>query len=46
MEKLEQVMPLLDFEMASFMSAHLKEKVDCVLGDGISRFPKTGIAYC
>ena len=42
-EKLEQVMPLLDFEMASFMSAHLKEKgVDCVLGDGIQSFSKNG----
>ncbi len=42
-EKLEQVMPLLDFEMASFMSAHLKEKgVDCVLGDGIQSFFKNG----
>ena len=42
-EKLEQVMPLLDFEMASFMSAHLKEKgVDCVLGDGIKSFSKGG----
>ncbi len=44
-EKLEQVMPLLDFEMASFMSAHLKEKgVDCVLGDGIQSFSKEGEA--
>ena len=35
-EKLDQVMPSLDFEMASFMSAHLKEKgVECILGDGI-----------
>lgn len=38
-EKLDQVMPSLDFEMASFMSAHLKEKgVTCILGDGISSF--------
>lgn len=38
-EKLDQVMPSLDIEMATFMSAHLKEKgVDCILGDGISAF--------
>ncbi|PIP39075.1 MAG: CoA-disulfide reductase, partial [Desulfobacterales bacterium CG23_combo_of_CG06-09_8_20_14_all_51_8] len=38
-EKLDQVMPSLDFEMASFMSAHLKEKgVECILGDGIQSF--------
>jgi len=38
-EKLDQVMPALDSEMASFMSAHLKEKgVTCILGDGISSF--------
>jgi len=38
-EKLDQVMPSLDFEMASFMSAHLKEKgVECILGDGIRSF--------
>ena len=38
-EKLDQVMPSLDFEMAAFMSAHLKEKgVECVLGDGIKAF--------
>ncbi len=38
-EKLDQVMPSLDFEMASFMSAHLKEKgVACFLGDGIRSF--------
>ena len=38
-EKLNQVMPPLDFEMACFLSAHLKEKgVECVLGDGISSF--------
>jgi NADPH-dependent 2,4-dienoyl-CoA reductase/sulfur reductase-like enzyme/rhodanese-related sulfurtransferase len=40
-EKLDQVMPSLDFEMACFMSAHLKEKgVDCILGDGISAFSR------
>ncbi len=40
-EKLDQVMPSLDFEMASFMSAHLKEKgVECILGDGIRSFSK------
>ena len=42
-EKLDQVMPSLDFEMASFMSAHLKEKgVACILGDGIRSFSKNG----
>ncbi len=42
-EKLDQVMPSLDFEMASFMSAHLKEKgVECILGDGIRAFSKNG----
>ena len=41
-EKLDQVMPSLDFEMASFMSAHLKEKgVTCILGDGISSFSES-----
>jgi NADPH-dependent 2,4-dienoyl-CoA reductase/sulfur reductase-like enzyme/rhodanese-related sulfurtransferase len=40
-EKLDQVMPSLDFEMASFMSAHLKEKgVECILGDGITSFSR------
>ncbi len=40
-EKLDQVMPSLDVEMAAFMSAHLKEKnVECILGDGISAFSK------
>lgn len=38
-EKLDQVMPSLDFEMAAFMAAHLKEKgVECILGDGIQSF--------
>jgi len=38
-EKLDQVMPSLDHEMACFLSAHLKEKgVTCVLGEGISAF--------
>ncbi len=42
-EKLDQVMPSLDFEMASFMSAHLKEKgVECILGDGIRSFTQNG----
>ncbi|MBC2715707.1 MAG: FAD-dependent oxidoreductase [Desulfobacteraceae bacterium] len=42
-EKLDQVMPSLDFEMASFMSAHLKEKdVECILGDGIRSFSQNG----
>jgi NADPH-dependent 2,4-dienoyl-CoA reductase/sulfur reductase-like enzyme/rhodanese-related sulfurtransferase len=41
-EKLDQVMPSLDIEMASFMSAHLKEKgVTCILGDGISSFSES-----
>ena len=40
-EKLNQVMPPLDIEMACFLSAHLKEKgVECILGDGISSFTK------
>ncbi|MEW6078934.1 MAG: FAD-dependent oxidoreductase [Thermodesulfobacteriota bacterium] len=40
-EKLDQVMPPLDGEMASFMTAHLKEKgVTCILGDGISGFSR------
>jgi len=38
-EKSDQVMPSLDNEMASFLSAHLKEKnVACVLGEGIQSF--------
>jgi NADPH-dependent 2,4-dienoyl-CoA reductase/sulfur reductase-like enzyme/rhodanese-related sulfurtransferase len=38
-EKLEQVMPAMDFEMAGLMHAHLREKgVDLVLGDGIASF--------
>ncbi len=38
-EKLDQVMPSLDIEMACFLSAHLKEKgVECILGDGINAF--------
>lgn len=38
-EKLDQVMPPLDHEMAALLSAHLKEKgVICVLGEGIQAF--------
>lgn len=38
-EKLDQMMPSLDFEMAYFLSAHLKEKgVECILGEGIRSF--------
>ncbi|RJP94657.1 MAG: CoA-disulfide reductase [Desulfobacteraceae bacterium] len=38
-EKSDQVMPSLDNEMASFLSAHLKEKnVACLLGEGIQSF--------
>ncbi len=41
-EKMEQVMPSLDYEMAGLLHAHLKEKgVECVLGDGILSFSKT-----
>jgi NADPH-dependent 2,4-dienoyl-CoA reductase/sulfur reductase-like enzyme/rhodanese-related sulfurtransferase len=42
-EKLEQVMPTMDYEMAGLMHAHLREKgVDLILGDGISSFEDTG----
>lgn len=35
-EKMEQVMPAMDYEMAGLLHAHLMEKgVDCILGDGI-----------
>jgi len=38
-EKLEQVMPAMDYEMAGLMHAHLKEKgVELILGDGIKAF--------
>ena len=41
-EKMEQVMLSLDYEMAGLLHAHLKEKgVECVLGDGILSFSKT-----
>lgn len=40
-EKMEQVMPTMDYEMAGLMHAHLKEKgVDLILGDGIDAFEK------
>jgi len=42
-EKLEQVMPAMDYEMAGLMHAHLKEKgVDLILGDGIASFEDRG----
>ena len=38
-EKMEQVMPSMDYEMAGLMHAHLKEKgIDLILGDGIDAF--------
>jgi len=41
-EKMEQVMPAMDYEMAGLMHAHLKEKgVDLILGDGIEAFENT-----
>ncbi|MDZ7830351.1 MAG: FAD-dependent oxidoreductase [Desulfobacterales bacterium] len=40
-EKMEQVMPTMDYEMAGLMHAHLKEKgVGLILGDGIAAFEK------
>ncbi len=46
-EKLEQVMPTMDYEMAGLMHAHLKEKgVDLILGDGIASFEKQGKRLC
>jgi len=40
-EKMEQVMPSMDYEMAGLMHAHLKEKgVGLILGDGIEAFEK------
>ncbi|MFP4532533.1 MAG: FAD-dependent oxidoreductase [Desulfobacterales bacterium] len=40
-EKMEQVMPAMDYEMAGLMHAHLKEKgVGLILGDGIASFEK------
>ncbi|MFH1487686.1 MAG: FAD-dependent oxidoreductase [Pseudomonadota bacterium] len=42
-EKLEQVMGSLDYEMAAFVHAHLKEKgVVCRLGCGVTAFSKKG----
>lgn len=41
-EKMEQVMPSMDYEMAGLMHAHLKEKgVGLILGDGIEAFENT-----
>jgi len=38
-ERMEQVMPPMDFEMAGLMHAHLREKgVHLLLGDGIASF--------
>ncbi len=38
-EKMEQVMPIMDYEMVGFMHAHLREKgVNLILGDGIASF--------
>ncbi|MFO7838041.1 MAG: FAD-dependent oxidoreductase [Desulfosalsimonadaceae bacterium] len=38
-EKMEQVMPVMDYEMAGFMHSHLREKgVNLILGDGIASF--------
>ncbi|MDA8403637.1 MAG: FAD-dependent oxidoreductase [Desulfobacteraceae bacterium] len=46
-EKLDQVMPSLDVEMACFLSAHLKEKgVVCVLGEGIKSFSRENGRLC
>ena len=42
-ERLEQVMPAMDYEMAGLMHAHLKEKgVELILGDGIASFEDRG----
>ncbi len=46
-EKMEQVMPSLDYEMAGLLHAHLKaEGVDLVLGDGIESFKKKNEHLC
>lgn len=42
-ERMEQVMPPMDYEMAGLMHAHLREKgVDLVLGEGITSFEDKG----
>lgn len=41
-EKMEQVMMSVDYEMAGLMHTHLEDKgVDCILGDGIQSFSKS-----
>jgi NADPH-dependent 2,4-dienoyl-CoA reductase/sulfur reductase-like enzyme/rhodanese-related sulfurtransferase len=41
-EKLDQVLPPLDLEMAAFIQLHLKEKgVTCILEDGVASFSDT-----
>ncbi|MFP4571671.1 MAG: FAD-dependent oxidoreductase [Desulfobacterales bacterium] len=44
-EKMNQVMPPLDYEMASLVHAHLSEKkVECCFNDGVFSLEKTGDA--
>ncbi|MFP4195127.1 MAG: FAD-dependent oxidoreductase [Desulfosalsimonas sp.] len=45
LEKMDQVMPPLDYEMASLVHAHFGEKkVDCRFNDGVESMEKTGDA--
>ncbi|MCF8110742.1 MAG: FAD-dependent oxidoreductase [Desulfobacteraceae bacterium] len=45
LEKMDQVMPPLDYEMACLVHAHLSEKkVDCRFNDGVESLEKTGDA--
>jgi rhodanese-related sulfurtransferase len=42
-EKMDQVMPPLDYEMAALVQAHMIEKkVDCRLGDGVAALKQNG----
>ncbi|MBA2882429.1 NADPH-dependent 2,4-dienoyl-CoA reductase/sulfur reductase-like enzyme/rhodanese-related sulfurtransferase [Desulfosalsimonas propionicica] len=44
-EKMDQVMPPLDYEMAALVQAHMIEKkVDCRFGDGVAALKQNGAA--